>query len=450
MAQSLIRGYRLSPQQKRLWLRQQELAAQFQVQYAILLEGDIQSDVMSAALAEAIERRDALRTTFNLMPDKNHPVQVIRELATVSLLEIYSSQSALEQNIESALRSHRSMPFDLEQGPVVRFVLHRISDDRHVLVMTASSLCADEGSLHTIAVDVARCYVACLSGEEIGRETPPYVRFSEWQNDLLEGDGESEGRRFWLDLGLHTAPPLVLPFEVARPGPFEPACIPMYIAHELGERIRLAAEGCGLALDIYLLACWQALLWILCGQEEILVNTLCDGRIYDEMEDGVGLYAKWLPVRCRFAEDTTFLEAAKAIDEYVSRASAWQEYFSPDYCLPQGHPLTAGNDQHVIAYAFEQWPSPRLVGLLRVSALGRFVWTEPFKLKLVCLWADEWRLLEFHYDTVAYPAEAALQISNQFVQLVEEVLRKPEAPTRHLDISGKPNARSGPNPFHGS
>src|SRR5262249_17891631 len=134
MPEEVIRGYRLSPQQRRLWLHQRRLATQFLVQGAVLMEGKTDREGIRRALVRLIERPEVLGTMFNTPAGKDVPLQVVCEHGLLCLREMDSDES--ETNIEQMLRDQRREPFDLEKGPLVRFILHRLVDNRQLLILT--------------------------------------------------------------------------------------------------------------------------------------------------------------------------------------------------------------------------------------------------------------------------------------------------------------------------
>lgn len=59
-----IQGFHLSPQQKRLWLLQQNSSV-YLTNCAILIEGSLQVNILKAALQKVIDRNEILRTSFH-------------------------------------------------------------------------------------------------------------------------------------------------------------------------------------------------------------------------------------------------------------------------------------------------------------------------------------------------------------------------------------------------
>src|SRR5262249_27667393 len=159
------------------------------------------------------------------------------------------------------------------------------------------------------------------------------------------------------------------------------------------------------------------LLWRLTGEREIVVNLHCDGRVYAEMQDALGLYARWLPARHSFIDEMRFSDALGQIDRYVSDARCWQEYFSWD--RQAGADRTATTETGPpISFIYEEWPRVIEAGDLRISLIKRSVCTDPFKLRLSALRNGDRLAFEFQYDSNFYEREMVERLGREFAQLL--------------------------------
>src|SRR5690242_10597470 len=140
----VLEGYRLSPQQKRLWLlgrRSPDTA----LTCSILIEGPLDPARLGKALGRVVERHEILRTRFESLPGMDVPVQVISDGGRVgaALLDLKPideagpEQTETRQGEATATASH-----GLE-----RTLLVRRGVDKHELVLTLSGLCADVWSV---------------------------------------------------------------------------------------------------------------------------------------------------------------------------------------------------------------------------------------------------------------------------------------------------------------
>src|ERR1051326_3326149 len=77
MPEEIVHGYRLSPQQQRLWQLQQTHGGVFWSRCAVKLAGGIDLDGLEKAIYRVVEEHEILRTTFTVLPGMTLPVQVI-------------------------------------------------------------------------------------------------------------------------------------------------------------------------------------------------------------------------------------------------------------------------------------------------------------------------------------------------------------------------------------
>src|SRR4026208_698944 len=81
--QNQIRGFRLSPQQKRLWSLLQDSPLP-PAQCVIRIEGQLNESTLKESLQDVIDRHQILRTTFNRSPGIVVPIQVVLDSSTPS------------------------------------------------------------------------------------------------------------------------------------------------------------------------------------------------------------------------------------------------------------------------------------------------------------------------------------------------------------------------------
>ena len=147
--QEVIEGFRLSPQQKHLWLLQQEDPGRpYCTQCAVLIEGNLDPKILAAALRNVFARHEILRTTFVCLPGMSIPVQVISD-GNLPSLDCYDltgwGAAQQEARIEALFQEASRLPFDFEKGPLSRLSSVTLAPDKAMLLVTLSSLCADCG-----------------------------------------------------------------------------------------------------------------------------------------------------------------------------------------------------------------------------------------------------------------------------------------------------------------
>jgi amino acid adenylation domain-containing protein/non-ribosomal peptide synthase protein (TIGR01720 family) len=441
MSGQTIEGYRLSPQQKRLWTLQQRGAA-YEAQCAILLEGEPRAEDLERALRRVIERHEILRTGFRPLPQIKTPVQVIAERGELSwrtcelpAQDERERRAAIERLFEEEARLLS------RTGTQLRAALAEAGPGRRVLVLTAPSMCADSKSLHNLMREVARCYAeAGGSASEGGEEAVQYVQFSEWQNELLE-DEESAGKGWWRQAAQGAPAAPVLPLEREGSGGEAGADRPTgpreVIERRLGEAeaaaLRNLAGGEDGGEEALLLACWQVLLWRLSRQSHFTVGYVCDGRKYEELYDALGLFAKAVPLAVHLEEGMRLDELLGHVVGDTAKAYAWQESYQWQQggvdAGKQPAPLSAG-----VGFEYTERPERASVRGVAFSIFKQYYRLENFKLHLTCVRDGDSVVAELHYDPDFFDAADVERLGGQFVTLVRGALESPRARVGELEI----------------
>src|SRR5690606_27770052 len=84
-------------------------------------------------------------------------------------------------------------PYDLQAGPLCRFVVIRLSDDQHLLGLGTHHTISDVWSYGVIARDLALAY----RGEELRPPVVSYRDYATWQREWLTGDALDVQVEFW-------------------------------------------------------------------------------------------------------------------------------------------------------------------------------------------------------------------------------------------------------------
>jgi Condensation domain len=78
MFEDTIQGFRLSTQQSRLWMLEQE-AAVYRAQMAVRIAGNIDCERLERVVEALVARHDIFRTTFRRLPRMKRPLQVVAD-----------------------------------------------------------------------------------------------------------------------------------------------------------------------------------------------------------------------------------------------------------------------------------------------------------------------------------------------------------------------------------
>ena len=439
MQEEVIEGYRLSYNQKHLWLLQQAGEGSIYCAHcAVRLEGMLNIDDLKAALNNVVSRHEILRTSFHTLPGMTIPVQVIAEATSVSVYEYDLSDLNTEQQqqaVADLAQEAKQLSYSLGEESPLKASLVRLSPVDHVMLITLSSLYTDSIGLGNLVREIAKSYEARLQAEELADEPMRYVVASEWQNDLLEAEDTEAGREYWRIKDISATNTLKLAAENEAPieGLFRPQYLARIVDPDMRRRLEELAGKFEVTPSSFLLTCWQVLMWRLTSQPDVIVGTAFDGRPDDEIKEALGLFAKYLPIHGQLGEQTTFAEILKRVDESTREVYEWLEFFSWEQ-VAGALEQTATEPFFPICFEYEEQGTSYSGGGVRFSITEQRACIDSFKLKLRCISRQDGLAIEFHYDSSIYARDSISRLADQFATLLSSALANPQSAVSDLEI----------------
>ena len=282
---------------------------------------------------------------------------------------------------------------------------------------------------------ISRSYSACLGHEEPSNEPPQYADLAEWQNELLESEDTKTARDYWRQQDLLPLIVLKLPFEkpaCRKPG-FEPRFLTSTIGPDIAAKIRKLVRNYDTSESVFFLACWQILLRRLTGQPDFVVGLACDGRTYEGLQEAVGPFSKYLPVRGYLEEHLRFSQILEQAGNSARDVLQWQEYFSWDQFAGSSTDIESPAFCSA-SFEFRELPGKHSAAGLTFSLREQSACADRFNLKLCCVEAEDSFAAEFHYDSTLFGAADVRRLARHFHTLLESVIRDPEPPIGDLEI----------------
>ncbi len=401
----LHEGFRLSPQQRRLWRRMcSDGGNAFRARMVVAIDGPFDRPRVSRALGELVEKFEVLRTEFRLLPGVSMPVQVIAE--------------PVGPTIEEGIEPAEWLPQEIGAGLPLRCLLVPRGGNRHELVLELSSLCMDLAGLDNLFRELVRAYVAEPTADDA---EPPmqYPDLAEWQNELLEGEEGQAGRDGWSQVDYAEISARALPGMKPSLGRFEKRTLPIATPNSTYASARALAQSEGVDLDVVLLAAWQAVLARSGDHPALAVALVCDGRRYAEVREALGLLARHLPLVFEVDDRITFRSRLGSLAEEVNDVRRRQAYFS-----------WGGREEDAprFRFAFEAsiLPEPILFEGTRFTLQERSATTDRAAVTLVATESAQGLAMEIRFDPAEVEESLARTISSRFVHLLASAVEDPE------------------------
>ena len=444
MQEYVINGYRMSPQQRRVWSLVSE-GHTLKVQCALLLEGALHQQALKRAVFTAVEQHEILRTTFDLLPGFKLPAQIVAESMVPSwrTLDLSGeSDDGQRTEIDSLFEQERRLRCDYSRGPLLGCTLVKLSDKKQVILIDLPALCVDAWSMNVLVRQIIRYYDAELNGTELSAEPVQYAQFSEWQNDLLQSEELEAVKEYWASQPALAASTPSLPFEhqPSGGGTFDPLFISLEPDARMVERINRCIQKSGASAEAFFLSCWLVLIRRLANEPEVAVSVCRHGRVFEEMDEGLGLYARWPFVQLSLQEDFTFAEVLENTGRALAGIADLQEYFSWELFGDSGETINSRLSQS-IGFDFHDWVGEHSLPGLATSVVNFYSCTDTFKLRLSSLKTEHSFIFGFHADATFYSPEALKLISERFEALLASVLDHDRASISDLNVIAESERR---------
>lgn len=405
MSEEIVHGYRLSPQQQRLWSLRPNA---FWSRCVVKIAGRIDPERLEQAIDKVVEAHEILRTTFTVLPGMTVPVQVIHA-DSPDCVKRYDLSALGQAEQQQQLSDLYTTTFDCDGLPLFRCDLFELAREETVMLLSAPVICADLRSLENIVSQVASVY----AGESAALDAMQYADFAEWHHELLESE---TGRKFW------TAQPAPVEVSIAfekQANDFQPRLLPVglspdvakFVADEDGERI--------------VLACWRTLIQRLAGTAEVTIGIACDGRRHPELAHSVGPYGRYVPLEIESNDELTIAQLSDRLAQAEREAAEWQEYFA----WPEA--------ESYFSVCFEARRNPAAAAGFSISRCDAV--EDRFKLKLVS-WKGSVQLaparLELHYDAARFDSDDIRRLADELATLIANAIRTPAARIAELESLG--------------
>ncbi|RKH14792.1 amino acid adenylation domain-containing protein [Corallococcus sp. CA053C] len=317
--------------QERMWF-QERLApggATLHMSVAVHLSGVLDEVALRRAFNEVVRRHDSLRTTF--VEQDGRPFLQVAPALELSVPGVDLSglpDADREQEAWRSLHEAVRVPFDLEQGPLLRAVLYRLSAARHLLLLTVHHIVSDGWSMGVLVREMADLYRAFTSGGPSALATLPlqYADYAGWQRQGLQGEVLEAQLDYWRQrLDPHAV--LELPTDRPRLAQLDSrgARFALLLPLPLTQQLKQLALREGRTLFSVLLAGFNVLLQRYCAQEDVTVGTPVAGRSRSELEGLIGLFVNTLALRTDLSGDPSFQQLLGRVHDTALGAFAHQE-----------------------------------------------------------------------------------------------------------------------------
>lgn len=299
--------------QKEMWLAcelggiQANLA--YNQSFTIQFEGRLQIKSLNKAINILVSRHEALRSVFS---SNGQEFSVYKHLSIDIEQKDLSSMSAIMQkeHFDQFLHADSFKEFNLENGPLFRFIIHTFSEQEHRLTLTLHHIIADGWSINVLLKDLSKIYSAEVTGNQ--RILPPASQISDYVADEIEykkSTASRETEEFWLNLVEKKPPSFEVPSDLPRKPErvYRSARIDAPIPNDLVDKIKEFGIQHQCSLPTVLISAFEVFLYQITFQKNTIIGLPTSGQVSQEKFGLVGHCANLLPLQSEIDPSDSFL-----------------------------------------------------------------------------------------------------------------------------------------------
>ncbi|MFJ5966177.1 amino acid adenylation domain-containing protein, partial [Bacillus sp. NPDC093026] len=421
--------YLVSSAQKRMYVLQQlhPEAVTYHMPAIFMMEGNLDVKQLEEAIQALIERHESLRTAF--VEIDGVPVQKVyrRVPFTLEVVEI-------EENQEQAVVKEFITPFSLQQAPLMRAKIAKLSDEKYVFMMDMHHIIADGVTRSLLIQELAQLYEK--------KSLPPvllhYKDYAVWQQEEKQKKSLEKDRQYWLKQYAQPPEDLALPLDFTRPAvqSFEGDRVDRQISAHKAQRIKSLMAEKGVSLNMIMQTALTIFLHKLTGQTDIVIGAVTAGRTHAALERIPGMFVNTLALRNKVQLEQTVEDLLEQVKERNLSAYEHQGFPFEELVTQLEIPKdTARNPLFSVLLTTDDrdFTLPELKGL-KLYQKQQETQHAKFDLTLGVFEEQGQMNLHFEYATALFKKNTIQRWSRYFEQIVDEMIAKPNQSISKLSI----------------
>ncbi len=319
----------LSFEQQRLWfLHQLEGGTSYHMEASLHLTGLLDQEALRKSLQELIIRHEILRTGFPTFNSK--PCQVVHSPQRLHLdCLAVPETSDKDEYLKGIAREQFTKPYHLDEAALIRFLLIRVSENEHVLLINMHHIIADAWSVGVLYRDLAALYNTIRFNRS---RTIPHLplQFKDHailQRERLQGKGHKRLLEYWTHHLKDPPSSTELPMDRPNCGSRSDrgAAVHGTIPSATASRLKSIAVDEQSTSFMAVLASFFVLLHRYSNQCDLIVGTPVANRPSRDTENLIGFFANTVVLRASVEHAMSYRELLHRTREVVLDALANQE-----------------------------------------------------------------------------------------------------------------------------
>ena len=407
-----------------------------------MIVGELDFSAFQQAIDALVERHEILRTSYQ-ETSNGEAIQVVApfESLPINFVDL-SHLSDVEQTskVKQLRLAETSNPINIATDNMLRVMLVKLADDKHVVMTTIHHIASDGWSMAILTEDFSELYLTFVNGNKIPLEPLPiqYADFAFWQRNWLSGEVLDEQLNYWKDKlagipNLHS-----LPLDYPRPE------IPSFAGRthrtRLDEveyqRFRKFCHDKDATLFMGVESAFAALLSYYSNETDIVVGTVIANRQQEEVANLIGFFANTLVLRTDLSGAPSFSDLVIQTKETLLDAYSYQQVpfeklvseLAPDRDVSY-NPVV----QIMIVLQNNEETNIEMQGL-KLTPLEQSAEYAKFDIVLNVTENDKGLNIDWSYQTELFNSVIIERMADHLIALLDKLVTQSKVPVKSIDF----------------
>lgn len=420
--------------QQRLWflslLEPDSIA--FNLALGLHIEGDLNQSNFEKAYSLILKRQDALRTKFDELEDGNVGISISQfEKLPLEIIDLSNfDKEIIEQSISAKIFQITKRPYKLNQIPLCYGLLFKIDKKRWRFIFTVHHSIFDGWSWGIFIKELGETYdLLSKNADVVQPELLPitYSDYAFWQRQRSDNVNLEKSLTFWKKELAAPLPILELPSDRPRSANFsyEGALEKIRFSDELTTKIKKICKDEDVTIYMFLLTCFQALLYRYTNNTDIIVGCPVANRNRVEFEKIIGFFINMIPIRTPFNPTESFIDLLRRNKNLVLSSFEHQDIpFEKLVEIAQPSRDLSYNPIYQVMFAYQNFPLEK-IHLPQVTMESIPVDRGASQIDIwLQMWEDHTSNLVgvLEYSTELFNRDSMQRFINHYTTLIENVI----------------------------
>jgi amino acid adenylation domain-containing protein len=359
--------------QEQFWLIQRlnPETTGYNIPSLFFLHGNFDTKAFQKSIDKIVARHEIFRTVFH--SEHGKLVQIIQPAVATPLNQHDLSTKRLSKDhhlVKNIIQAEADRPFDLAEGPLLRCMLVRLSQNQSLLLIVMHHIITDLHTDELFAGELSELYLVYSSTQPCSLAAsacPQYRDYAAWQHEWMESDEYRQMLASWQDTMAQRDGYLHLPLDTVRPAvaSFRGGASTFALPCRLVEKLTKLAGQQKINLFLLLLASYYVVLHRSSGQSEIIVGVPFTNRRKANHKEIMGCFVNNIPIALDMQPTMYFAELLQLLRKEMLLAHRRQEVpFKEIVSATQKKGNTTHNPLFQVGFTFQPPMQIALAGII--------------------------------------------------------------------------------------